>query len=313
VSNYEVEIMSAKHILITGGSGFLGQALIAYWLQQQHQLSILSRYPDVARRMLPPQVNVVGNLEELTHAQPLDAVINLAGEPIFGKRWSSERKELIRDSRIAFTQKLITFISSLAVKPQVLLSGSAIGVYGDQGDVLLTEASVSSTADFPQSLCQDWEQTALQAEQLGVRVCLIRTGLVLDSGGGLLQRMLPAFRLGLGGQLGHGGQWMSWIHRRDWVAIADLLLNNPELHGAFNATAPQPVTNLEFSRCLAKQLQRPMLLPLPARLLKTLFGEMSELMLGSQRVIPERLLKLGFEFQFNALETALKQILENKH
>jgi len=302
--------MRPKHILITGGSGFLGQALITFWLQQQHTLSILSRYPAVARRMLPPQVNVVGNLDELTAIQPLDAIVNLAGEPIFGKRWSSARKELIRDSRIAFTQKLITFIASLAVKPKVLISGSAIGVYGDQGDVLLTEASASNTADFPQTLCQDWEQTALQAEQLGLRVCVVRTGLVLDSGGGLLQRMLPAFRLGLGGQLGHGGQWMSWIHRRDWVAIVDLLLNNAELYGAFNATAPQPVTNLEFSRCLAKQLQRPMLLPLPACLLKTLFGEMSELMLGSQLVIPERLQKLGFEFQFKSLEAALQQILE---
>ncbi len=302
--------MSAKHILITGGSGFLGQALISCWLEKNHQLSILSRYPDVTRRMLPPQVNVVGNLNELTNAQPLDAIINLAGEPIFGKPWSSERKELIRDSRIAFTQKLISFIASLAIKPKVLISGSAIGVYGDQGDILLTETSTGCKADFPQILCQDWEQSALQAEQLGVRVCLIRTGLVLDSGGGLLQRMLPAFRLGLGGQLGQGSQWMSWIHRRDWVAIADLLLNNPELHGVYNATAPQPVTNREFSICLAKQLQRPMLLPLPARLLKTLFGEMSELILGSQRVIPERLLKQGFEFQFKSLEAALKQILE---
>ena len=303
--------MQTKHILLTGGSGFLGQALIAYWLQQNHQLSVLSRYPDVTRRMLPQQVQVVGSLADLTAAQPLDAIVNLAGEPIFGKRWSQERKELIRDSRIAFTQKLMAFIANLTVKPEVLLSGSAIGVYGDQSDILLTETSAGGPADFPQTLCRDWEQTALQAEQLGVRVCLIRTGLVLDSGGGLLQRMLPAFRLGLGGQLGPGGQWMSWIHRQDWVKIVDLLLNNTELHGAFNATAPQAVTNREFSLSLAKQLHRPLLLPLPARLLKTLFGEMSELMLGSQRVIPERLQQLGFEFLFNSLDAALKQILEN--
>jgi uncharacterized protein (TIGR01777 family) len=301
--------MNPKHILITGGTGFLGQALVSHWLKQNHQLSILSRYPDVARRKLAPQVKVVGGFDELADTQPIDAIVNLAGEPIFGARWSVARKEVIRESRINFTLKLIDFMAGLAVKPEVLISGSAIGVYGDQGDTLLSEAAEIIPADFAQTLCADWEHSALQAERHGVRVCLIRTGLALDSGGGLLQRMLPAFRLGLGGQLGRGGQWMSWIQRRDWVAIVDTLLNNAELRGAFNATAPQPVTNLEFSLCLAKQLHRPMLLPLPARLLKTLFGEMSELMLGSQRVLPDRLLKLGFEFEFQSLEAALKEIL----
>ena len=302
--------MSSKHILITGGSGFLGQALIPFWLQQQHKLSTLSRHPEQTRRLLPPQINVIATLNELTQAQPLDAIVNLAGEPIFGKRWSDTQKTVIRNSRIAFTQQLLNFIAKLEIKPKVLLSGSAIGIYGDQGDVLLTEASPSSATGFPQTLCRDWEQSALSAEQLGIRVCLIRTGLVLDSGGGLLQRMLPAFRLGLGGQLGAGQQWMSWIHRRDWVAIADLLLNNPKLNGAFNATAPQPQTNQDFSRSLANQLHRPLLLPLPASLLTALFGEMSELLLASQRVLPERLLQLGFKFQFDSLETALKQILQ---
>lgn len=299
--------MNSKHILITGGSGFLGSALVANWLQQGHRITVLSRNPQAAQRRLG-DVDAVADLKQLGVDSHFDAVVNLAGEPIFGGLWTQSRKQKLRDSRIKLTEQLVAFIGSLAVKPEVLISGSAIGIYGDQGDTLLTENSPTSP-DFAQQLCADWEQAARQAESLGVRVCLIRTGLVLDNGGGLLQRMLPAFRLGLGGRLGSGKQWMSWIHRRDWVAIVDTLLNNPELRGAFNATAPNAVTNAEFACCLAKQLRRPPLLPMPAALLKLLLGEMSSLMLGSQHVLPERLLAANFSFEFSTLDAALQQIL----
>ena len=300
--------MNTKNILITGGTGFLGRALVKQWQERDCLITVLSRDPPAAMRLLGPKIIATGNLRQLPADANFDAVVNLAGAPIFGSRWSQARKQLLRDSRIAFTERLLEYISGLTLKPEVLLSGSAIGVYGNQGEIRLTENSLGKP-DFSQRLCEDWENAALKAERMGVRVCLIRTGLVLDSGGGMLSRMLPAFKLGLGGRLGDGRQWMSWIHRRDWAAIVDDLLNNPSLHGAFNATAPQAVTNREFSERLAKQLRRPMLMPLPESLLKLLLGEMAELVLGSQRVIPERLLAEGFEFQFSHLESALQQIL----
>lgn len=302
--------MNPKHILITGGSGFLGSALVAYWLRQGHRITVLSRNPQAASRRLG-NISAVADLKQLLQDSHFDAVVNLAGEPIFGGLWSQSRKQKLRDSRIKLTEQLVAFIASLEVKPEVLISGSAIGIYGDQGDTLLSENSPSKP-DFAQQLCADWEQAALQAENFGVRVCLIRTGLVLDHGGGLLQRMLPAFRLGLGGRLGSGRQWMSWIHRRDWVAIVDFLLYHPELHGAFNATAPNAVSNAEFTECLAKQVRRPALLPMPAALLKLLLGEMSALMLGSQHVRPARLLAANFRFEFITLDEALQQLLRQQ-
>lgn len=304
--------MTSKNILITGGTGFLGRALVENWLAQSHLVTVLSRNPLAATRLLGPKVHTAGDLNLLLPSGGhFDAIVNLAGEPIFGGRWTPERKKRLRDSRILLTEHLVSFIANLPVKPEVLISGSAIGVYGDQGDNILTEES-QEEIDFAQQLCADWENTAIEAENLGVRVCRIRTGLVLDNGGGLLQRMLPAFRLGLGGRLGDGKQWMSWIHRRDWLQVVHTLLHNPDLQGAFNATAPNPVTNQEFSTALAKQLRRPALLPMPASALKLLLGEMSELVLGSQRVLPQRLLDQGFEFQFPTLESALQQILPDK-
>ncbi|MGZ4960276.1 MAG: TIGR01777 family oxidoreductase [Methylomonas sp.] len=297
-----------KSILITGGTGFLGQALVSDWLEQGDRVSVLTRNPSAALQLLGSRVDAVSDLHELPADIHFDAVVNLAGEPIFGGRWTNARKKKLRDSRIAFTERLVDFIAALSIKPEVLISGSAVGVYGDQGDTLLTENSPGKTS-FSQQLCADWENAALAAEGLGVRVCLIRTGLVLDNGGGLLQRMLPAFRFSLGGRLGDGRQWMSWVHRRDWVAVVHTLLNNPDLQGPFNATAPQPVTNQVFTGTLARQLHRPALLPMPAELLKLMFGEMAELMLGSQRVIPERLQAEGFPFQFATLDSALQEIL----
>ena len=295
-------------ILITGGTGFIGSALTRSLTEQGYEVTVLSRNPDSVEKICGPGIKALNNLNQLKPEDTFHTIINLAGAPIFDARWSDARKQIIRDSRIGLTKQLVASMARMAVKPELLISGSAIGYYGDQGDTVLTEQSATHK-DFSEQLCTDWENEAKKAEQLGVRVCLIRTGLVLAEGGGLLKRMLLPFRLGLGGRLGDGQQWMSWIHRQDWIAIARLMITDSSMQGAYNATAPNPVTNSEFARSLAHCLNRPALLPIPAWLLKILLGEMSELVLGSQRVIPERLLALGFKFQYTDLSSALNQVL----
>ena len=299
----------SKQLLITGGTGFLGRALVRHWLNAGHQITVLSRDPASCQQLLGNQIQSINNLNLLPAAIHFDAIINLAGSPIFGGWWTAKRKQQMRDSRIGLTHQLLAFVRQLPAKPEVFINGSAIGIYGDQGDTTITEAFRSTSTDFARQLCHDWEQAAEEFTNLGIRVCLIRTGLVLDQEGGLLQNMLPGFKLGLGGRLGNGQQWMAWIHRQDWVAIADRLLNDASLSGAFNATAPQPVTNSEFTRRLAAQLHRPAILHLPAFLLKILLGEMASVLLGSQRVLPQRLLELGFTFRYNDLDSALQHIL----
>lgn len=295
------------NILITGGTGFIGHALVNSLLKDDHKVTVLSRTPDAVTKIFGLEVTTLSNLDQLTIEQSFQTIINLAGAPIFDNHWSDARKQIIRDSRIKLTEQLIAYIERATVKPELLISGSAIGYYGDQGNKALNEASTVHQ-DFSQQLCADWESTALRAEQFGVRVCLMRTGLVLAHDGGLLQRMQRPFKLGLGGTLGNGQQWMSWIHRTDWISIAKLMISNTAMHGAYNATAPHPVTNSEFTKILAQHLKRPALLPVPAWLLKTLLGERSDLVLASQRVLPERLLTENFQFQYPELLPALTEI-----
>ncbi|MGZ5620675.1 MAG: TIGR01777 family oxidoreductase [Methylobacter sp.] len=299
------------NILITGGTGFIGSVLTKNLVEQGHAVTVLSRNPTKVAQLCGPEVTALCSLGLLTAEDRYQVVINLAGAPIIGARWTEQRKRLIRSSRIDLTEQLIACIDRMNVKPELLISGSAVGYYGDRGDTVLTEQSAPAT-DFSGQLCADWEAAAKQAEPFGVRVCLIRTGLVIGEGGGFLQRMLPPFRLGLGGRLGHGRQWMSWIHRRDWIDIALAMMADPSMQGAYNATAPNPVTNAEFTRLLAQCLKRPALLPVPAWLLKILLGEMSELVLGGQRVMPERLLAQGFRFQYDDLASALNEALPHK-
>ncbi|MGR8999952.1 MAG: TIGR01777 family oxidoreductase [Gammaproteobacteria bacterium] len=295
-------------VLITGGTGFIGSALARSLTEQGYEVSVLSRSPGSVEKICGSGIHALGNLNQLTPEDTYQVIINLAGAPIFGARWSEARKQIIRDSRIGLTEQLIACIARMTVKPDLLISGSAIGYYGSQGDIVLTEQSAASN-DFSHQLCADWEDAAKKAEQFGVRVCLVRTGLVLAAGGGILQRMLLPFRLGLGGRLGDGRQWMSWIHRQDWIDIAQTMITDSSMQGAYNATAPNPVTNREFTRTLADCLKRPAVFPVPAGLLRMLLGEMSELVLGSQRVLPERLLTQGFKFKYTDLSGALNQVL----
>ena len=295
------------NILITGGTGFIGHALVNSLLKEGHKVTVLSRTPDSVNKIIGNKLTTLSNLDQLSSEDSFQVIINLAGAPIFDNHWSETRKKVIRDSRIKLTEQLLAYIERAGVKPELLISGSAIGYYGDQGNSVLNEASPVHP-DFSQRLCADWESTAQQAERFGVRVCLIRTGLVLAYDGGLLQRMLRPFNLGLGGTLGNGQQWMSWIHRDDWISIAKTMINNQTMQGAYNATAPHPVTNSAFTKILAQHLKRPALLPLPAWLLKLLLGERSDLVLASQRVLPERLLAEGFSFQYPELLSALTEI-----
>lgn len=299
-------------VLVTGGTGFIGSALVKSLIQQGHEVAVLSRNPHSIEKRCGPEVKGLSSLNFIQPDDTYQIIINLAGAPIFDALWSDVRKKVIRDSRIGLTEQLIECIARTTVKPELLISGSAIGYYGDQGDTVLAETS-PPRKDFSQQLCADWEAAAKKAEKFGVRVCLIRTGLVLAGGGGLLQRMLLPFRLGLGGRLGNGKQWMSWIHRQDWIAIAQAMMADSSMQGAYNATAPNPVTNSEFTRTLAQCLKRPALFPVPAWLLKTLLGEMSQLLLGSQRVIPERLLAGEFRFQYSDLASAINQALSESN
>ncbi len=295
-------------ILITGGTGFIGSALAKHLVAAEEDVTVLSRSPENVAAICGAKVKALGSLNSLQADDYFDVIVNLAGAGIFDSRWTEARKQLIRASRINLTGELLQAIDKMTVKPKLLISGSAIGYYGNQGDTPLDEQA-ATVPDFSQQLCADWEGEAMKAEQFGLRVCLIRTGLVLANGGGLLKRMLLPFQLGLGGCLGNGLQWMSWIHREDWIRIVQQMMADNSMQGAYNATAPNPVTNAEFTQALAHCLKRPALLPVPAWLLKALLGEMSDLVLGSQRVLPQRLLAQGFKFHYPDLDGALRQSL----
>lgn len=294
------------NILLTGGTGLIGSALVKRW-HNQHQLWVLSRDSQKAEKRLGNNVKVISELSAVDFNQ-LDAVINLAGEPIADKRWTEQQKQRLCDSRWQLTEQLVQAINAADTPPTVLISGSAIGIYGRQDASLINEDFSHYHNEFTHVLCQRWEQIALQAQSDKTRVCLLRTGIVLSANGGALAKMLPAFKLGLGGRIGSGEQYMSWIHLSDMLRLIEFLLLHPTLTGPFNATAPTPVTNTEFSQTLAKVLNRPAILPMPAFVLKLLLGEMADLLLTGQRVLPANLVKAGFEFQFVTLGPALRDL-----
>lgn len=298
-------------ILLSGGTGLIGRALCQHWLQQGHELLVWSRRPEQVPRLCGAAVRGVARLEELGDIE-LDAVINLAGAPIAERHWTRRRKALLWDSRIHLTEQLVEWLAGLTRRPPLLISGSAVGWYGDGGERQLRESDTPVSSDFASQLCIAWEESAQRAQELGMRVVLVRTGLVLAHEGGFLGRLLPPFRLGLGGRLGSGHQWMPWIHLHDQVALIDFLLHHPTAGGPYNACAPQPVRNAEFTRSLAQELHRPALLPLPASLLRVGFGELSGLLLGGQHTLPERLLAEGFAFRFSELRAALVDLLERQ-
>ncbi|MDI2591938.1 TIGR01777 family oxidoreductase [Pseudomonas sp. N3-W] len=295
------------HILLTGGTGLIGRQLCRHWSSQGHRLTVWSRQPAKVAKICGAQVRGIGRLEDIGQ-EPVDAVINLAGAPIADRLWTHKRKGLLWSSRITLTETLLTWLESRDHKPQVLISGSAVGWYGDGGERELTEDSPPVVDDFASQLSIAWEETAQRAEALGVRVILLRTGLVLSAEGGFLSRLLLAFKLGLGGPMGNGRQWMPWIHIKDQIALIDFLLHRNEAAGPYNACAPTPVRNREFAKTLGSVLHRPAFMPMPAFALKVGLGELSLLLLGGQRAIPARLLAAGFTFQFTDLRAALDDL-----
>ncbi len=292
-------------VLITGGSGFIGQALTRALLARGDQVIILSRQPESVPIKAGQQC--VSSLQQIEGN--IDAVVNLAGAPIVDRRWTQARKQLLLDSRIKTTRELVHWIGEQASPPDALVSGSAIGYYGSHLDEVLDETA-DPAPGFPHQLCHDWEQAALDARDAGVRVCLIRTGVVLGQGGALA-KMLPAFKLGLGGPIGNGQQWMSWIHLDDEVGAILYLLDNPALQGPFNLTAPEPVTNEIFSKTLARVLGRPAFMRVPAVMMRLMLGEASELLVEGQRVVPANLHTAGYVFKYPALESAFKSVLQS--
>lgn len=301
-------------ILITGGTGLIGKQLCKALLAEGHELTVFSRNPATVPAKCGAGVHAIAALGEWHPEKTFDAVINLAGEPIVDASWTDRRKQILWDSRVTLTQELVGHIAAASRKPAVLLSGSAVGFYGNRGNEEMYEAAQAG-ADFPARLCKAWEDAARAAEQSGVRVCLLRTGLILSNKGGLLGKMQPAFQLGLGARLGDGKQWMSWVHIDDYVAMVLRLLHDglasgdqaslARASGPYNMTAPHPATNAEFTAALAKALHRPALFAAPAPLLRLAMGERACLMLEGQKVLPGKMTAAGYHFQYPRLEDAL--------
>ncbi|UPW19861.1 TIGR01777 family oxidoreductase [Agarivorans sp. TSD2052] len=295
-------------ILLTGGTGFIGCRLVKH-LQFSHELTVLSRNPIKAYQKLGHNLLAIPSLKDLKDLNDYDAVINLAGEPIANKRWTEQQKQRICSSRWQLTEQIAELFKQSEHPPHTFISGSAVGYYGEQGQQELDESSIIEDDSFPHQVCKKWEQIALQAASEQTRVCLLRTGVVIGIEGGALSKLLPVFRLGLGGPIAHGQQQMSWIHISDMVEAIIFLLNNKHCQGAYNLTAPNPVSNQAFSEALAKQLKRPCLLRTPAWLMNSALGDMASLIVGGQKVLPKRLTNDGFNFRYKDLSHAFKEIL----
>ena len=300
-------------VLITGATGFIGRALVPLLRREGHQLIALVRSVERARSLLGAEVEAVA-LSAGTHAlrealERSDAVVNLAGESIMGGRWTEARRRALVQSRVQLTQQLVSAIAEAQPRPKTLISGSAVGYYGDRGSEILLESSPGST-DFLAQVCQDWEAAARLAEDSGLRVVTLRTGVVLGRDGGALAQMLLPFRLGVGGPVGSGRQYMPWIHLHDLVQVIAAALTDDRYKGPVNVAAPEQVTNRAFAKALGRALRRPAVLPAPALALRVIFGEAAGVLLGSQRIEPQRLRELGFTYRFPTLDHAVADIIQ---
>lgn len=288
------------NIFITGGTGFIGQALVKALVAEGHNLTILTR--QTMPEILPQAVEVCRDLTSFENFNQFDAVINLAGEPIINKAWTTKQKNVLLDSRVDITAELVRLIKASTNPPHTFISGSATGFYGDlaSSDNFYTE-SASSGTNFTAQICRQWEETALEANDV-TRVCLIRTGIVLAKHGGALAKMLPLYRCNLAGRLGSGKQYWAWISLEDHIQAVLFLLKNTKCRGAFNLVAPQPVTSAEFNRRLSGALKRYAVFPVPSFILKLVLGERSQLLLDNQPLIPKKLQDAGFEFKYEKLD-----------
>ncbi len=296
-------------ILVTGATGFIGQALCKLLAAEGHEFNVLSRRPESVA--LPDSTAFRWNPEAETPPVEawagVEAVIHLAGEPVAAKRWTEEQKRRIRDSRVVGTRNLVKGMQQAEQPAKVFISSSAVGFYGNRGDEQVDERSAPGTGFFP-DVCTAWEREAQAADPLGTRVVLARTGVVLGNGG-MLEKILLPFKLGVGGRLGSGKQWFPWIHLDDMVGLLHHALFNDQVSGAINAVAPNSVTNAEFTKTLGRALNRPTIFPVPEFALRILMGELANAALDSQRVFPTVALETGYEFRYAALQPALDSLL----
>lgn len=299
-------------IAIVGGSGFIGRNLAKALHRAGEEVIIFSR-----KNSLPQELMGLANIHLVSTSKPsakdlegVDALVNLAGESVVGEKWSDKRKEALRTSRVDFTRSIVEELAKVKVKPKVFLQGSAIGFYGmhETGKPVFSE-DAKSGEDFLAKLCVDWEEEANHSKDLGIRTVLIRTGIVLSPESGAMQQMLLPFKMFVGGPLGNGKQYMSWIHLADMIGAIQFLLANPKAEGPFNFTAPNPCSNEEFSTVLGKVLGRPSFMRVPSFPLIALYGEGAEVILKGQNVIPSKLTALGYQFQFSELKNALEDLL----
>ncbi|MBX7053485.1 MAG: TIGR01777 family oxidoreductase [Pyrinomonadaceae bacterium] len=295
-------------ILITGATGLLGQALTKSLAENGHEIVKASRKDPIDD--LHVKWSVEGGFADPEKLEGIDVVVHLAGENVSGLRWTDEKKKAIRDSRILGTRNVVDAISKLKDKPKTFIASSAIGFYGERGDEELTETSPAGD-NFLAGVCKEWEVESRRAEDAGIRTVLLRTGIVLSKDGGALSTMLLPFKMGVGGVVGSGKQWMSWISLDDEVAVINYCIENENIRGAVNAVAPNPATNAEFTKTLGEVLYRPTFLPLPEFAVSMIFGEMGDaLLLASTKVLPKRLLDAGFEFKFPNLKEAVENAVK---
>ncbi|HYJ92311.1 MAG TPA: TIGR01777 family oxidoreductase [Pyrinomonadaceae bacterium] len=295
-------------ILITGATGLIGSALQKSLRDGGHDLLLASRKPPKNDNFI--QWDVSEGFAEPEKLEGVHAVIHLAGENLSGLRWTDEKKKAIRDSRILGTRNVVDTISNLKQRPQILIAASAVGFYGDRGDDIMTETS-SPGKNFLADVCREWEAESRRAEDSGIRTVLLRTGIVLSKDGGALGTMLTPFKFGLGGVVGSGKQWMSWISLDDQIAVINYALENENIRGAVNSVSPNPVTNEEFTKAMGEVLYRPTIIPIPEFAVHLAFGEMGDaLLLDSTRVIPKRLEEAGFKFKYPDLKKALQHAVE---
>jgi uncharacterized protein (TIGR01777 family) len=306
------------HVFLTGGTGLIGTRLIREFCRRGDRVTVLTRRPAVAQGLQGPACTLLAG--DPTQPGPwadavadCDAVVNLAGENLFSKRWSAAFKQVLRDSRIRSTENVALALArrptNAAGEPKILVNASAVGFYGARGDEELNEDSPPGS-DYLAGLCVEWEQAARRAESFGVRVVVVRIGVVLAADGGALKQMLPQFRAGMGGPVGSGKQWVSWVHVGDVTRILQLVLDNPAARGPLNAMSPNPVRNQEFAKTLGRVLQRPSVITTPAFAVRLMLGEVAEVVLTGQRVRPTRLPALGYAYQFSTLEPALTDLLK---
>jgi hypothetical protein len=308
ICSIEIGESAGMKLLVTGASGFIGTALCQQLLEQGHSLTLFTRGSPpnantAAKRWLHWTPGTLRSWE--SEMDGLDGVINLTGEPIAARKWTNTQRRRLEKSRVDATHVLVTACAKAERKPKFLINASAVGYYGPHGDEILTEETPCGE-DFLSELCRDWEEEAIMAEQYGMRVVRLRTGIVLGPDGGALEKMITPYRFFLGGPLGSGKQWMSWIHLEDQVRLILHIINNPQARGAINATAPNPVRNEEFSRALGKVLKRPSWFGVPAFVLRMRLGAMAEMLLTGQRVVPAAAQRLGFEFHYPDLPEALQ-------